>query len=71
MKNSLNLWMSLNRSSIHHHRQLLIDHMWELDEQGVTANYGEGRGIVFTAGNADTLEVRASVLRSLSECGKG
>jgi alpha 1,2-mannosyltransferase len=65
MKNSLNFWMSLNRTTIHEHRQRMIDRMWALDEQGAMENYGEGRGIVMQAGNADTLQRAIYTLRML------
>ena len=65
MKNSLNFWMSLNRTTIHEHRQRMIDRLWELDDQGVMADYGEGRGIVMQAGNADTLQRAIYTLRML------
>jgi len=33
----------------------LINHMEDVMHQGLTEKYGEGRGIVLVAGNADTL----------------
>lgn len=43
----------------------LIEHLADLDEQGATKNYGEGRGIVTIAGNADTLERVLYMLRMM------
>jgi hypothetical protein len=70
IKNSRDLWQSFNRTGIHHHRMRLIEHLADLDDQGATKNYGEGRGIVTIAGNADTLERVLYMLRMLrhGEC---
>ncbi|CDZ97044.1 Alpha-mannosyltransferase [Phaffia rhodozyma] len=65
MKNSIGLWMGLNRSTIHEHRMRLINRLYDLDQKGATQNYGSGRGIVLSAGNADTLERVLYILRML------
>lgn len=49
-------WSSLNRSSIHDIRMDLIDQVRAADLASETKKYGSGRGIVFTAGNADTIQ---------------
>ena len=46
----------MNRTSLHHHRTDLIDHMEDVLAKNLTGDYGEGRGIVMVAGNADTLQ---------------
>ena len=45
----------MNRTTLHQRRTELIDHMETVLAQGLTEDYGEGRGIVMVAGNADTL----------------
>jgi alpha 1,2-mannosyltransferase len=50
------LWASQTRQSIHEHRTELIDYMEDVLARNLTQNYGHGRGIVMTAGNADTLK---------------
>ncbi|ODN80348.1 hypothetical protein L202_02608 [Cryptococcus amylolentus CBS 6039] len=55
IQHSANAWSSLNRSSIHAHRMELITHLETLLDAGRMDEYGEGRGVVMVAGNADTL----------------
>ena len=55
IQKSANVWGAMNRSSLHENRMLLINHMENVLEQGLIEQYGEGRGIVMVAGNADTL----------------
>ncbi|ODN86310.1 hypothetical protein L198_07328 [Cryptococcus wingfieldii CBS 7118] len=55
IQHSANAWSSLNRSSIHTHRSELISHLETLLDAGRMDDYGEGRGVVMVAGNADTL----------------
>ncbi|TYJ56265.1 hypothetical protein B9479_002950 [Cryptococcus floricola] len=55
IQHSANAWSSLNRSSIHLHRTELITHLETLLDAGRMEEYGEGRGVVMVAGNADTL----------------
>lgn len=49
------VWASFNRTTLHENRMVLINHMEEVLDKNLTAHYGEGRGIVMVAGNADTL----------------
>ncbi|KAK8846871.1 hypothetical protein IAR55_005961 [Kwoniella newhampshirensis] len=55
IQHSANVWASMNRTLLHQYRSELIDHMESVLERGLTDHYGEGRGIVMVAGNADTL----------------
>ncbi|OCF42356.1 hypothetical protein I317_03860 [Kwoniella heveanensis CBS 569] len=55
IQHSANVWASVNRTSLHQYRMDLIDHMEHVLAEGLTEQYGEGRGIVMVAGNADTL----------------
>ncbi|WWC59407.1 uncharacterized protein I303_101962 [Kwoniella dejecticola CBS 10117] len=56
IQHSANLWASVNRTSLHQYRTELIDHMEGVLDRGEHEGYGEGRGIVMVAGNADTLQ---------------
>ncbi|KAK6903885.1 hypothetical protein I203_107395 [Kwoniella mangroviensis CBS 8507] len=56
IQHSANIWASVNRTSLHDYRMELINHMEGVLESGEHENYGEGRGIVMVAGNADTLQ---------------
>lgn len=64
-KNNRHLWTSMNRSSLHQHRTVLIDSLADHEARGTLERYGKGRGIVFTAGNADTLMRVIYTLRML------
>jgi hypothetical protein len=56
IQKSANVWATMNRTSLHHYRTELITHMEDVVlAQNLTDRYGEGRGIVMVAGNADTL----------------
>ncbi|KAL7418723.1 hypothetical protein Q5752_006406 [Cryptotrichosporon argae] len=55
IQHSANVWSTMNRTTLHDHRMTLIHHMEDVLEQGLLDDYGEGRGIVTVAGNADTL----------------
>ncbi|WWD22183.1 hypothetical protein CI109_106674 [Kwoniella shandongensis] len=55
IQHSANMWASINRTLLHQYRTELIDHMENVLERGLAEKYGEGRGIVMVAGNADTL----------------
>ena len=55
----------MNRSSLHQQRTVLIDTLAEHEARGTMGRYGKGRGIVFTAGNADTLMRVVYTLRML------
>ncbi|KAK9894544.1 glycosyltransferase family 71 protein [Cystobasidium minutum MCA 4210] len=50
------IWHSLNSTDVKRYRKGMIDYLVECEKQGLMdpANVGEGRGLVFTAGNADT-----------------
>ncbi|EIW68801.1 hypothetical protein TREMEDRAFT_71915 [Tremella mesenterica DSM 1558] len=50
------VWASMNRTTLHEHRMELINHMDTLVGSELLERYGEGRGIVMVAGNADTLQ---------------
>ena len=57
IQHSANYWASMNRSSLHEHRSELITYMEnEVLAKKLHEQYGEGRGIVMVAGNADTLK---------------
>lgn len=56
IQKSANLWSTLNRTTLHQYRSELIDHMEDVLARNLTGDYGEGRGIVMVAGNADTLQ---------------
>jgi len=58
------VWHSLNSTDIKNYRKNMIDFLVEAEKQGLMApdKYGSGRGLVFTAGNADTF---SRVLMSL------
>ena len=56
IQKSANVWATMNRTTLHQHRMDLINHMENELERGMTDRYGEGRGIVMIAGNADTLQ---------------
>ena len=56
IQKSANVWATMNRTTVHENRMSLIGHMEGLIKSGVLKNYGEGRGIVMVAGNADTLQ---------------
>ncbi|WVW78612.1 hypothetical protein I302_100571 [Kwoniella bestiolae CBS 10118] len=56
IQHSANMWASVNRTSLHTYRMELINHMETVLESGEHEKYGEGRGIVMVAGNADTLQ---------------
>ncbi|RSH83812.1 hypothetical protein EHS25_005427 [Saitozyma podzolica] len=53
---SANVWATQNRTTLHAHRMDLINHMEDVLARNLTGDYGEGRGIVMVAGNADTLQ---------------
>lgn len=55
IQKSANVWATMNRTSLHTYRMDLINHMETVLKKGLTEKYGEGRGIVMVAGNADTL----------------
>ncbi|WVQ97918.1 hypothetical protein IAU59_005035 [Kwoniella sp. CBS 9459] len=55
IQHSANIWASVNRTTLHQHRMELINHMEHVLAEKLTDQYGEGRGIVMVAGNADTL----------------
>ncbi|WVQ74113.1 hypothetical protein IAR50_003703 [Cryptococcus sp. DSM 104548] len=55
IQHSANAWSSHNRSTIHQYREELITHLEGLLDAGRMDDYGEGRGVVMVAGNADTL----------------
>ena len=56
IQHSANVWASMNRTSLHQNWMELINHMEDVLAKNLTADYGEGRGIVMVAGNADTLK---------------
>jgi alpha 1,2-mannosyltransferase len=56
IQKSANVWSTMNRTTLHQYRSELIEHMEGVLQQGLTEYYGEGRGIVMVAGNADTLQ---------------
>ncbi|KAK4688144.1 alpha 1,2-mannosyltransferase, partial [Tremellales sp. Uapishka_1] len=56
IQKSANVWATMDRRSLHENRMKLIDHMEYVLAKNLTAQYGEGRGIVLVAGNADTLQ---------------
>ncbi|OXB37179.1 hypothetical protein LQV05_003825 [Cryptococcus neoformans] len=56
IQHSANTWASLNRTLLHKYRMELIDHMEGVLKRREHEKYGEGRGIVTVAGNADTLQ---------------
>ncbi len=56
IQKSANVWATMNRTTLHQYRSELIDHMEDVEAQGLLEKYGEGRGIVMVAGNADTLQ---------------
>ncbi|WVR04521.1 hypothetical protein IAU60_001525 [Kwoniella sp. DSM 27419] len=56
IQHSVNIWASVNRTTLHQYRMELIDHMEHVLAEDLISNYGEGRGIVTVAGNADTLQ---------------
>lgn len=56
IQHSHQLWASQTRQSVHEHRTELIEYMEDVLARNLTQNYGHGRGIVMTAGNADTLK---------------
>ena len=55
IQKSANVWATMNRTTLHQNRMDLINHMEYVLEEGLINHYGEGRGIVMVAGNADTL----------------
>lgn len=55
IQHSVQLWSSQTRATLHSHRMELINHMEDVLAQNLTEQYGYGRGIVYVAGNADTL----------------
>jgi hypothetical protein len=56
IQKSANVWATQNRTTLHAHRMDLINHMEDVLARNLTGDYGEGRGIVMVAGNADTLQ---------------
>ncbi|KAK1926445.1 mannosyltransferase putative-domain-containing protein [Papiliotrema laurentii] len=56
VKMAANTWASMNRTTLHNSRMDLINHMEDVLAHNLTADYGQGRGIVMVAGNADTLQ---------------
>lgn len=56
IQKSANVWATMNRTSLHDNRMMLINHMEHVLEKNLTGKYGSGRGIVMVAGNADTLQ---------------
>lgn len=71
IQHSHQLWAAQTRRSIHEHRTQLIDHMEDVLARNLTAQYGHGRGIVMTAGNADTLKRVKWTLMMLRGYGSG
>jgi hypothetical protein len=56
IQKSANVWATQNRTTLHMHRMDLINYMEDVLARNLTTDYGEGRGIVMVAGNADTLQ---------------
>jgi len=55
IQKSVDVWASMNRTTLHQYRMELINHMEGVLAENLTQKYGAGRGIVMVAGNADTL----------------
>jgi len=56
IQKGVHVWATMNRTTLHENRMDLINHMESVLAQNLTSKYGEGRGIVMVAGNADTLK---------------
>jgi alpha 1,2-mannosyltransferase len=69
IQKSVNVWATMNRTTLHQHRMTLINHMEDALERNLTEQYGEGRGIVLVAGNADTLTRVKWMLKMLRSYG--
>ena len=56
IQKSANIWGTMNRTTLHATRMELVGHMEGVLARGDHLQWGEGRGIVMVAGNADTLQ---------------
>lgn len=71
VQKSATVWGSMNRTSIWQARMSLIEHMRDVQREGLLKRTGHGRGIVMVAGNADTLHrVKWSVALMRSRGGR-
>ena len=69
VQDASHLWHSINSTQIRGFRKGMVDYLVECERQGLLdpKNAGEGRGLVFTAGNADTFHRVLLSLKLLSK----
>lgn len=69
LKGNRERWIAVNETDIQTRRRAIVQHLERLEKDGIVTmgvgkkGTGEGRGVVMTAGNKVTLDIRASMLR--------